>query len=143
MLLYAKDNLNKEEKFGIVISDSDSKFQDIAAHVGFIATAQKENDAAFYIDKTSTAYHLPEGFYITTMKDTYDLYQYRRVLWKGFNHELNGEGEFTFSEQKEQESNKEMIRPNVDLSLKVAVVSPDGILFLTVECGMTKKVDLQ
>ncbi|ULO09601.1 GNAT family N-acetyltransferase [Paenibacillus sp. 19GGS1-52] len=126
MLLYAKDNLNKDEKFCIVISDSDLKFQDIAAHSGFTATDQKENDAIFYMDRTSTEYNLPEGFYITTMKDTYDLYQYRRVLWKGFNHELNGEGEFTFSKEDEQASNEEMLRPNVDLSLKVAVVSPDG-----------------
>jgi hypothetical protein len=126
MLLYAKDNLNKDEKFGIVVSDSDSRFQDIAADLGFVATVQKENDAIFYLDKISTEYHLPDGFYITTMKDSYDLYQYRRVLWKGFNHELNGEGEFAFSKQKEQDSNDEMIRPNVDLSLKVAVVSPDG-----------------
>lgn len=74
MLLYAKDNLNKDEKFGIVISDSDLKVQDIAAHLGIIATVQKENDAIFYLDRTSTAYNLPEGFYVTTMKDTYDLY---------------------------------------------------------------------
>ncbi len=126
MLLYAKDNLNKDEEFGIVISDSDSKFQDIAGQLGFTATDQKENDAIFYLDKASTAYDLPEGFYITTMKDTYDLYQYQRVLWKGFNHELNGEGEFTFSKEKEQAANEEMMRPNVDLSLKVAVVSPNG-----------------
>ena len=126
MLIYAKDNLNSGEKFGIVISDSDSEFQDIAANLGFIATVQKENDAVFYLDRTSTAYRLPEGFFITSMKDTYDLYQYGRVLWKGFNHELNGEGEFTFSKETEQAFDEEMMRPNVDLSLKVAVVSPDG-----------------
>ncbi|MDF2987932.1 MAG: hypothetical protein K0R50_3442 [Eubacterium sp.] len=124
MLLYSKNNLNKDDEFGIVISDTDSKFQDIAADLGFFGTEHKENDAIFYLDKTSKEYNLPEGFYITTMKDTYDLYQYGRVLWKGFNHELNGEGEFIFS--KRQAANEEMMRPNADLSLKVAVVSPSG-----------------
>lgn len=106
--------------------NTDLGFQDIAGYLGFVATAHKESDAIFYLDKTSTEYHLPDGFRITTMEESYDLYQYGRVLWKGFNHELNGEGEFTFSEQKEQEANQGMMRPNVDLSLKVAVVAPDG-----------------
>lgn len=56
--------MNKDEKFGIVISDSDLKFQNIAAHLGFIATVQKENDAIFYLDRTSTAYNLLERFYM-------------------------------------------------------------------------------
>ena len=126
MLQYASDNLSKEEKFGITIADTDLEFQDIAANLGFVATEEKESDAIFYLDKTSTAYDLPEGFHITTMKETYDLYQYGRVLWKGFNHELKGEGEFQPSKEAVQARGGEMIRPNVDLSLKVAVVAPDG-----------------
>lgn len=126
ILLYAKNNLSKNGKFGVIIRDTDVEFQDIAAGLGFIATPDKEFDAIFYLDKTSTAYDLPEGFHITTMKETFDLYQYRRVLWKGFNHELDGEGELKFSKEDEQEAKKAMIRPNVDLSLKVAVVAPDG-----------------
>jgi GNAT superfamily N-acetyltransferase len=134
ILLYAKDNLSKDGKFGVMIADTDSVFQDIAASLGFIATERKECDSIFYLDKTATTYALPEGFHITTMKETYDLYQYGRVLWKGFNHELDGEGEFQFSKEKEQAGNEEMLRPNVDLSLKVAVVAPDGNF--VAYCGM-------
>ena len=126
MLLYAKEALALDGEFGIVIDDADIKFQDIAAELGFVATERKEPDAVFYLDKTSTDYQLPEGFRITSMKDNLDLYQYRRVLWKGFNHELNGEGEFTFTEEDKAGAGAEMLRPNVDLSLKVAVVAPDG-----------------
>ncbi len=126
LLQYAKANLGKDGKFGVVIADTDLAFQDIAAGLGFIATKEKESDGIFYLDQTSTAYDLPDGFHITTMKDTYDLCQYKRVLWKGFNHELNGEGEFQFTKENEQAAKEEMIRPNVDLSLKVAVVAPDG-----------------
>lgn len=126
MLLYANDNLKKNVEFGIVISDLDSKFQDIAVHLGYVATNEKESESIFYLDRTPPACNLPRGFHITALKETYDLYQYKRVLWKGFNHELNGEGEFKYSEQIEQEANQEMMRPNVDLSLKIAVVAPNG-----------------
>jgi ribosomal protein S18 acetylase RimI-like enzyme len=134
MLLYSNENFSKDGDFGIVILDTDLKFQDIAAGLGFYATEEKENDAIFYLDKTPTEYNLPEGFHITTMKETFDLYQYLRVLWKGFNHELNGEGEFQFSKEKELMSTEEMIRPNVDLNLKVAAVAPDGNF--AAYCGM-------
>jgi ribosomal protein S18 acetylase RimI-like enzyme len=126
ILQYASENLSKDGEFGVMIADTDLEFQDIAASLGFVATEEKESDAIFYLDKTSTAYNLPDGFHITSMKETYDLYQYGRVLWKGFNHELKGEGEFQGSKEDDQERGEEMIRPNVDLSLKVAVVSPDG-----------------
>lgn len=134
MLQYAKVNLSNSGDFGVVIADTDLKFQDIAANLGFKATEEKENDAIFYLDKTSTEYELPEGFHITTMKDTYDLYQYGRVLWKGFNHELNGEGKFEDSKGERRLGNEAMIRPNVDLNLKVAVVAPDGNF--AAYCGM-------
>jgi ribosomal protein S18 acetylase RimI-like enzyme len=134
ILQYSVNYLSNDGKFGVMIADTDLGFQDIAAGLGFVATDKKENDAIFYLDKTSTAYDLPEGFRITTMKETYDLYQYGRVLWKGFNHELKGEGEFQFSKEKEQAGNGAMLRPNVDLSLKVAVVAPDGNF--AAYCGM-------
>lgn len=126
MLIYAKDNLSKDGEFSIIIRDIDLEFQDIAAELGFVATQDKEFDSFFYLDKTSVEYEMPEGFYITTMKDTFDLYQYRRVLWRGFNHELEGDGELKFSEEEEQEARKSMIRINVDLDLKIAVIAPDG-----------------
>lgn len=87
IILYAQDNLSEKGIFGVVISDRDHELQDIAAELGFYTTVNKENDAVFYLDKTSTEYTLPEGFSITSMEETFDLYQYRRVLWKGFNHE--------------------------------------------------------
>jgi GNAT superfamily N-acetyltransferase len=134
MLLYSNEHLADGDKFGVVIPDSDTNFQDIAAELGFVATEDKESDATFYIGKTSTEFSLPEGFRITTIQDTYDLYQYYRVLWKGFNHELDGEGEFKFTKENELAGNLQMKRDNVDLSLKIAVVAPDGNF--TSYCGM-------
>lgn len=126
MLEYAQKELAQKDQFKVNIGDDDLAFQDIAAELGFVATDNKESDAAFYTDRTSSEYELPEGYHITSMRDTFDLYQYRRVLWKGFNHEQNGEGAFSLTETDEEEAKAEMLRPNVDLNLKIAVVAPDG-----------------
>lgn len=126
ILFYAKEHLMKDGDFGVMISDQDLEFQEIAAKQGLAASQDKESDAVFYLDQTSTEYVLPEGFRITSMKETYDLYQYGRVLWRGFNHEKNGEGPYNFTSQEQEELNACMIRPHVDLNLKLAVVAPDG-----------------
>lgn len=68
------------------------------------------------------------------MEERYDPYEYRRVLWKGFNHELDGEGPLIFNEQEKLDVDFEMLRDNVDLSLKLAVVSPDN--HFVSFCGM-------
>ena len=96
MLKYAEENLSTPDGFEIVIPDTDHFFQGIAAHSGFFASQRKEPDSVFYIDETSLDYELPEGFRITTLQEQFDLFRYRRVLWRGFNHELRGEGLFNF-----------------------------------------------
>ena len=102
--------------------------------MGFVATVERDDDAVFYLDRTSVSYQLPEGFYITSMKETYDLYEYGRVLWRGFNHELKGEGALVVTKEKEQAASEAMMRPYVNLNLKVAVVAPDG--HFVSYCGM-------
>lgn len=134
MLIYAKEHLTGENEFGIVIPSKDVEFQNIALELGFTATEDTEDDAVFYVDKSPTEYQLPEGYHITTMKENYNPYEYLRVLWRGFNHELKGEGEFSFSEEKNREVDDQMIRPNVDLNLKIAVVGPDE--HFVSYCGM-------
>ncbi|MCR3955679.1 MAG: GNAT family N-acetyltransferase [Gudongella sp.] len=126
MMLYSEDHLSEGDSFGVVIPDSDMDYQELAAELGFFASESKESDAVFHIGKAPTEFNLPEGYKLTTMEETYDLYQYYRVLWKGFNHELNGEGELKFSEENEKAGNLQMKRPNVDLNLKIAIVAPDG-----------------
>lgn len=126
MLRYALENLGAGDGLTVVIADGDLAFQDIAAAMGFIASEEKEMESIFYLDRTATAYRLPQGFRITSLKDTFDLYQYRRVLWKGFDHELKGEGELEFGQEDALSARAEMLRPHVDLDLKVAVVAPDG-----------------
>lgn len=126
MIAYAENNLSKNGKVKLLIQDSDTKFQKAAKELGYIATQSKDFDAVFDIDVDHIQYSLPEGFSITSMNDTYDLYQYGRVLWKGFNHEANGEGAYEPTSEKIEVFRKEFERPNVNLELKIAVVAPDG-----------------
>jgi len=124
MLLYAKDALAKDGKFQVLVLDGDMQFQDTVVRNGFIPTQEKECDAIYPIDIDKIHYTLPEGFAITSMAETYDLYKYGKVLWKGFNHELNGEGEFSPLDERNGKAGFD--RPNVNLDLKIAVVAPNG-----------------
>lgn len=122
MLKYAKAALAKDGKFSVLIPDGDLAMQNIAMRQGFTETQDKECEAVFTLDSGDFSYTLPDGFSITSMKETYDLYQYGQALWKGFDHEANGEGAFAFNDHFKNEFE----RPNVNLDLKIAVVAPNG-----------------
>lgn len=125
MLIYAADHLPKDDKFNVLICDGDLPMQNIASRHGYFPTQDKECDAIYPIDDLNTIqYTLPEGFHIICMAATYDLYKYGQVLWKGFDHEANGEGLFVFENSKNGREGFE--RPNVNLELEIAVVAPNG-----------------
>lgn len=124
MLLYAKHAFAKENKFLVLILDGDLELQNIALQNGFFPTQDKECDAIYLLDVGKATYSLPDGFKITSMKETFDLFKYGQVLWKGFNHELDGEG--AFSPDDERNGIMGFDRPNVNLDLKIAVIAPNG-----------------
>lgn len=126
MITYAEKKFAKNGRAQLLIWDGNSKFQETAKEMGYVPTQNKDYDAVFNIDLEKIQYDLPEGFSITSMKDTYDLFQYGQVLWKGFDHEQNGEGAFAPSSEELEEFRKEFERPNINLELKIAVVAPDG-----------------
>jgi GNAT superfamily N-acetyltransferase len=135
MLIYAKENLAKDGQFRVLVLDGDLELQNIAAESGFYPTEGKECDAVYPIAPEKIQYALPDGFKITTLNEDFDLYRYGQVLWKGFNHETDGEGPFYLYWEKHSEGYKrEWNRPNVDLSLKVFVAAPNGD-FVS-HCGM-------
>lgn len=141
ILEYATNHLKSEKgEITIAIADHDTDFQMEALKQGYVASPSRESDAAFYCSPEAltqlpcTMDLLPKGFNIVSMADRYDPYEYRRVLWKGFNHELDGEGELVYTEKDADEVDHEMKRPNVDLNLKLAVVSPEG--HFVSYCGM-------
>lgn len=134
ILAYAQQHLCNEQHFEVLILDSDHEFQNIAATAGFIASQEKQEEAILPIDSYPLSFSLPDGFSITSMAQNYDLMQYGSILWKGFNHELNGEGKFNPSEEQLDALHNEMMRPNVNLDLKIAVTNSSGEF--VAYCGM-------
>ncbi len=141
ILRYATNHLKSEKgEITVAIADQDTVFQMEALEQGYVATPNRESDAAFYCSPEALTQLpcrldlLPQGFSLVSMADRYDPYEYLRVLWKGFNHELDGEGELVYTDLKATEVDLEMKRPNVDLNLKLAVVSPEG--HFVSYCGM-------
>jgi GNAT superfamily N-acetyltransferase len=135
MLLYSKENLSKDGNFKVSILDGDLGLQDYASEQGFYPTQDKEYDAIFPIEEKKICYDLPKGFTIASFNENFDIYKYGQAMWKGFNHEINAEGPFSFYWEKHSESYiKAWDRPNVDLSLKIFVAAPNGD-FVS-HCGM-------
>lgn len=131
---YAAQHLSKDSDFNLIISDHDAVGQSIAAKLGYVPTPDHESDAIFLCDETPTNYILPDGYTIVDMASHYNAYEYLNVLWKGFEHEKNGEGPLIFTEEEQKESDHGMFRENVDLSLRLAVMNSEG--HYVAYCGM-------
>jgi GNAT superfamily N-acetyltransferase len=135
MFGYAKENLAKDEKYRVLILDGDMELQNIAVKNCFYPTQEKECDAIYPVDLEKIEYKLPNGFKIVSFNDNFDIYKYGQVCWKGFNHEMNGEGPFyLYWEKHSEEYKQEWKRPNIDLNLKIFVEAPNGD-FVS-HCGM-------
>lgn len=126
ILLYAKENLQKDGEFQVIIRDGDLQMQDIAMRLGFYPTQRKECDAIYPIGEKKVEYKLPDGFSIVSLHEDPNTYEVGRIMWNGFNHELNGEGVYSPSEDDLKSIESQLLRPNVNLSTKIAVVAPDG-----------------
>lgn len=69
----------------LAVRDEDGRFQDTALRMGYRPTQYKDCTSVFEMDKNWLEFELPEGFVVTSMRDTFDPYQYGRILWNGFN----------------------------------------------------------
>lgn len=126
MLLYSKDSFADNGKYKCLISDSDVYFQNAAEKLGFVPTEEKEPGSIFHINNKSLDYTLPDGYKIVSMEDNFDIYKYGQVMWRGFNHEADGEGVYNPSKEYLKALENEMVRPNSNLDLKIAVLDPKG-----------------
>lgn len=133
MLEYAQRELRGEDGgFRLMVREGDVALETIAANAGYIATPDREPEAVFDIGATSMEYALPEGFRITDMEETFDLGKYGEALWYGFGH--GEDGPFEPTEEDSKIGTSSMLRINVDLRLKVAVLAPNGRF--AAYCGM-------
>lgn len=130
MLLYSTLKLGKDGEISVLIRDSDSEFQEIAASLGYKPTQESERNAVIPIEEPFMTYTLPEGYRIVSLADEFNLKKYNKVLWRGFNHE----GDAPETSDSLQKRRVELSGPHVNLSLKIAVAAPDGEF--VAYCGM-------
>lgn len=126
MLEYARQHLSKAGCFEVLIADGDRPLQQAAASLGYHPTQDGERCAYCPLTETSPSRPLPPGYSLISLAERCDIYQYGRVLWRGFGHEQRGEGRYAPGPDDLAQMEQALLRPNVDLSLKLAAVAPDG-----------------
>jgi GNAT superfamily N-acetyltransferase len=126
MLEYSSLAFAKEGRYRALLGDDHKEFQATAGALGYGPTSDQEHDAVFAIEGSEIPVSLPAGFRLQSLEQNCDVYRYGKVLWRGFNHEADGEGAYRPSEDKLARLEAELRRPNVNLDLKVAVVAANG-----------------
>ncbi len=121
MLTFAQKSQNKDGKFRAIIDDNDWEFQRIARKMGYCPIQEREHLAAIDLDG-SLNYRLPEGFSIVSMADGWDWNQYRRCLWRGFNHPGEPDG----SEESLALRKQMLSGPGVNPHTVICVKAPNG-----------------
>jgi len=126
MLEYSCAAFQKKGEYRALIGDHNSAFQVIARDLGYRPTADNECDAVFLAENSEAESTVPSGFRVQTLGQNCDVYKYGKVLWKGFNHEVEGEGVYNPTLEKLEKLWGELHRPNVDLDIKLVIVAPNG-----------------
>ncbi|MHB1356796.1 MAG: GNAT family N-acetyltransferase [Anaerolineae bacterium] len=116
--------MTKDGCVSALIDDTDRELQRAAFEMGYRPTQEKEQTAVLDINDENTRYILPEGFRITSLAEDFDMHKYNRVLWKGFNHEVEGpapEDEASIASRR-----KSLSGPHINLGCNIAILAPDG-----------------
>jgi predicted N-acetyltransferase YhbS len=123
MVTQAENQLSGEHKLRICVSTQDQSLIQVMQALGYQESEEAEVELRFELKNQEFAYHLPEGFRLDSMDQNFDVYHYGEVLWKGFNHEQNGEGAFVWNADIEKSYVQDFDRPNIDLSLKIMALN--------------------
>ena len=132
---YALENMIREEEpdFRLMVFDGDEALEKAAREAGLIPTEEIEHTARIDLDAALPETRLPAGFSVVTMAEEKDYEKYMRCLFKGFNHELDGET-FTYTEEDERTCRDTFESGIADPALRVSVKAPDGSY--VAHCGM-------
>ncbi len=126
LINYAEENLYKVDgeakSIRLFIPDTDKGLQAAAATSGFAINmdyAQYRGMSWYPEELLPAAYTLPEGYQLHRLDEVYDLQKIDRVLWKGFDHEGEPDGDL---------ADRELMHsaPNFRKDLTYVVSAPDG-----------------
>lgn len=120
ILTYVEQNFSSDHK--VLIDNNDIDFQRIAIAHGYRPTQRKGCCTAIIDIDDSITYKLPKGFTIVSLAERFDLKEYSKVMWRGFDNE----GELPTTEERMLNVKKQFAGPHVNLEHKIAVVAPNG-----------------
>jgi len=126
MVEYAMENFVVGQMVKIMIQDDDRDLQSVVYKNGFKPSNHKEFTSILLVDETSIDYDIPNVFKMVSLKEAPSVYQYYRLFWRGFNHELEGEGPYQHSDKKEKEGKQEIFRENNRLDHKIIIQNEKG-----------------
>lgn len=121
ILSYTKQSLSSEGSLKLIIADNDKKYQRLAIKNGFRPTQSKQNVSVLDISD-EISYSLPNGFQTISMSDSWNFFQYNRIMWCGFDHE----GEPTQNEDDIEWRKAMLSSPHIVPELIIAIVAPNG-----------------
>ncbi|WP_269055820.1 GNAT family N-acetyltransferase [Paenibacillus tundrae] len=87
ILEYTTTTFSNENGLGIAVNDKDTHTLDLLRSKKFVENDLTENILELTLQNVSLDYVNPEGVILKNMDVNNDLFKYRKLLWKGFNHE--------------------------------------------------------
>lgn len=140
MLAYAKSYMKKGDNpdFRVYICDTNQTLKKAALESRMMPTECKEMVAFYDLSGDFTGrnlpkVNLPEGYSIISLEDSHDFEKYAQCLFKGFDHEANGET-FNFTEELRSLYHNGYEREYVELNLKILIIDSYGNY--VAHCGM-------
>lgn len=123
MVDYAKKHMTKpEQPFLVYAGDENGALQAVLQKLGMKKTTKREHTAIFDLSEKIKERPLKAGYRLTDLLENRDFEGYLHCLFRGFDHEANGEI-FSFCEEKTTLAYE---REYVDLRLKISVVDAQG-----------------
>ncbi|MGE4571303.1 MAG: GNAT family N-acetyltransferase [Candidatus Izemoplasmatales bacterium] len=123
---YVLNTYDAYEFIKIMIQDDDESLKKVVAKRGFLPTDHKEFTSVFYPVESDYSYEIPQGFKMISLKEAPNIYQYYKLFWRGFNHELNGECSYKHSSETEEDGKNEIFRENNNLEHKMIIQNSEG-----------------
>lgn len=121
---YSVQNFSGANGLGIAVNDNDERMRRLLEGYGFSADGQAETILAFSLEQLDEASELPEGIRLENLNAGMDLIRYQELLWRGFDHE--GEGEMPSDADTIEKQRIMLSAPHMNPDLHVIAKTEDS-----------------
>lgn len=126
MVQHAQKELLLDGKLSVCVSSEDQSLISVMKSCAYSQSEGEEIELRIDLFDQDFSYEIPNGFHINSMDHNFNVHHYGEVLWKGFNHEVKGEGPFLWNEEIKLTYLRDFERLNIDRSLKLMALDEAG-----------------